>query len=82
MNTYLKLIVMLIYFLLTSCKSTKSGCDAYGYNTTKKDSIKIEHYKIEKNWKYVSRNKNNTDNLSYYFIRHIIWIKKKRFKKS
>jgi len=47
MNTYLKLIVMLIYFLLTSCKSTKSGCDAYGYNTTKKNSIKIEHCHIE-----------------------------------
>ena len=38
---------MLIYFLLTSCKSTKSGCDAYGYNTTKKNSIKIEHCHIE-----------------------------------
>ena len=29
-------------FILVSCKSSKSGCDAYGNNTMKGDSIKIK----------------------------------------
>ena len=44
-------------FILVSCKSSKSGCDAYGNNTMKGDSIKIkiEHCHIEEeNYCYYS----------------------------
>jgi hypothetical protein len=43
--------------LLTSCKSSKSGCDAYGNNIMKSDSInvKVEHCHIEEeNYCYYS----------------------------
>jgi hypothetical protein len=51
--------------LLTSCKSSKSGCDAYGSNTMKSDSIKIkvEHCHIEE------------ENYCYYSIDTIKFVK-------
>lgn len=46
-----KLALMLLYILLTSCKSSKFGCDAYGSNfEIQEDSIivKVNHCHIEK----------------------------------
>jgi hypothetical protein len=51
--------------LLISCKSSKSGCDAYGSNIMKSDSIKIkvEHCHIEE------------ENYCYYSIDTIKFVK-------
>ena len=53
-----KLTLMLTYLLLTSCKSTKSGCDAYGSNyENQKDSfiVKVDHCHIDsENYCYYS----------------------------
>lgn len=54
-----KLLLLLTYALLTSCKSTKSGCDAYGSTQNVKDNftrVKIEHCHI------------NEDNYCFYSI--------------
>lgn len=49
---YLVLLIItaiLMFFSISSCKSTKSGCDAYGNtNEIKSYTIKIEHCHIEK----------------------------------
>lgn len=45
-----KITVFMVYLLLSSCKSTKSTCDAYGSNhKIKQDSIilNVEHCHIE-----------------------------------
>jgi len=65
MYTTIKLIVMYVYIILTSCKSSKSNCDAYGNNNIKNDSIKIkvEHCHIEK------------ENYCYYSIDTIKFVK-------
>ena len=53
-----KLALMLTYLLLTSCKSTKTGCDAYGSNyNIQKDSLvlKVNHCHIDsENYCYYS----------------------------
>lgn len=47
----IKLILIMVYVTLSSCKSSKSGCDAYGSNyELKTDStiVKVQHCHIPK----------------------------------
>ena len=53
-----KLALMITYLSLSSCKSTKSSCDAYGSNyENRKDSVivKVDHCHIDsENYCYYS----------------------------